>query len=135
MNAVAVDIKDLLVAAGVGVFGAASGWGVYIAVEPVEPDTVVTVYDSGGFAPQYVMNNTVKPLNHPTVQVRVRGTSYLTANAKIQEVVTALDHKTHFNQGGTRYEAIFRMGDPMFLEKDESDRSIWTVNFHVIRKQ
>lgn len=134
MNAAAVDIKDVLVAAGVGAFAAHSGWGIFIAVEPVAPDTAVTVYDSGGFAPQYVMDNSIDPLDHPTVQVRVRGNTYLTAHAKMLEVVAALDHKTHFAQGGTSYQAVFRMGDPMFLEKDESDRSVWVVNFRVIRK-
>ena len=46
----AVSAKDMLVTAGVGTFGASSGWGIYIGQEPTDPKTVVTLFSTGGRA-------------------------------------------------------------------------------------
>jgi len=53
MNPTTIDLKDVLEANSVGVFGASSGWGIYIGFEPESPDTTITLYDTGGNNPFY----------------------------------------------------------------------------------
>jgi hypothetical protein len=130
MNPPSQDIKDFLVAAGVGTFGT----DLFVSKEPAAdadgniPTT--TVYDTGGFDPeaQYVYDR-------PTVQVRVRGArgGYLAAYAKAQAARTAL--RTIFNEtkNGTRYIGIWILGDIVALGDDEKGRPVLTLNIRIHR--
>ncbi len=79
MNAPAREIAAILDNAGLGVLGALTGWGIYAFREPDEPDTVITVYDTGGFG---LFNEPDNNLVHPTFQVRVRSFTYDDAYVK-----------------------------------------------------
>lgn len=127
MNPCSIDIKDLIVAAGLGTFKATTGWGVYVSKEPKEPDTVITVYDTGGFSP-----NPRFPMDEPTVQVRVRGApgAYMNAWAKAYKIRDALLGYSN----APLSTVIFMDGDIFFLEYDDNNRPVLTLNFRVMRE-
>ena len=70
MGAVTIDIKDMLSTAGVGTFAAtlSSTWGIYISKEPMSPNQTITIYPTGGLAP-----NPKWLLDELSAQVRIRG--------------------------------------------------------------
>jgi len=136
MNPVSVDMKDKLVAAGVGVSGDnAGGWSIYIGVEPTRPRQAITLYDTGGAHPNYTMNNALEPQRGETFQVRVRAGDYLTGYNKIEECVKALAQIGTFVVGTMNYFNVFQDSDIFFLGKNESDEYIWTANFKVVREE
>ena len=119
MANVAVGIKDLLVTAGVGVFGATSGWGIYIGKAPVAPDSVVSILNSGGFGanPRWL-------LDFPSIQVMVRGdpNGYVAAQQKAQDVKDALLGLPSQDVNGDRFVSITMFGDIANLGFDENNR-------------
>ena len=135
MNPLSEDIKDLLVTAGVGAFAATSGWGIFINTEPDEPSTSITIYDLGGPAPEECFNRVIKPLSRPSVQVRVRGTSYLTAHTKMDDVIAALRRVGPWTASGSVYLDLFQSSVALFLQKDQKNRFIWVVDFHAVKKE
>lgn len=133
MNPVSQDMKDTLVDAGVGTFAATSGWAIYISREPSSPDEVVTLYDSGGPEPDYLMDGT--DIGRPNMQARIRGApgGYLDAWAKAKEVVDALSRLSPQTINGTWYAGVWQQTAITALQYDDSNRPILTVNFRIRR--
>lgn len=131
MNPASVDVKDVLVAAGVGTFAATSGWAIYIGKAPDKPNTTITLYDYGGSPPAPNML-----IDEPALQVRVRGNpgGYPAAYSKIIEVRDTLHGFVRQTVNGTHYLAIFAAQDPNLLQYDESNRPIFTLNFEITRE-
>lgn len=129
MTDIAVTIKDLLVAAGIGTFGAPSGWSINISREPTTPDTTVTIFRTGGPSP-----NPKFKIDYPTVQIRVRGTKggYQAAEAKVQSVKDALLGIFSQDINSDRIVSLSMMGDPMQLPYDDNERPIFVANFRLI---
>ena len=73
-------IADILATESLGVFGAASGWGIYVSKSPANPDTTITVYDTGGFQSDLLMDG--DRLNFPTIMMHVRANDYQTVWSK-----------------------------------------------------
>lgn len=121
-----VNCKDILVTAGIGTFGATSGWGIYISREPDSPHTCVTVYDVGGLTPDPKWR-----LDYPSVQVRVRGApnGYIDASTKAQAVKDALLGITPQTINTDNIRGIVAIGDIAFLSYDEQRRPIFTQNW------
>lgn len=141
MNAIAEDIKDLLVDESVGVFASTSDWGIYIEREPKTPDNCITIYDAAGTTPSRASDRTVKRMIYSRVEIRVRGKTYNTAWDKLTDIIDILEHKTSFTKNGTFYSGIFQEGEPFFFTDEEpgpvqggSERYIWTVVFRCIRR-
>jgi hypothetical protein len=130
-NAPSDDILNYLSSAGVGTIGAPIGWALANSFEADTPNTHVTVYDVGGFAPDAHWL-----IDYPQIQVRVRGDigEYGTAYAKIQEVKDAILGITQTTMGGTLYVGILQFGDINFIQYDEPGRPILTANFQIIRE-
>ncbi len=130
MNSPARHIATLLEASSVGL-GLALGTDLFIAEELDSPDSIVTVYNTGGFAPQ----SNYEYLK-PTVQVRVRGaknTSSETSYTTAENIIDALHGVYEQTVSGTRYVQILALGDIFSLGKDENNRFIYTVNFEIHR--
>lgn len=125
----AVGIKDLLVTAGVGTFAALAGWGIYVGQQPTDPDTVVTVYNSGGknADPKFL-------LQEPHIQVRIRGAAngYVAAYDKAAEVQDELLGIPSQVVNGDQWDGITAIGDINPLGYDESQRPMFSVNFSLI---
>ena len=140
LNPISVDIKDILVTDGVGVFAAQTGWGIYIGQEPTGkegetregPDTCITIYDVDG-DPVDTLNKV--RTDDFSIQIRVRGSKegYTAAYTKIQEVITSLDQKKDHLVTGARYASIYRSTIHRFLKRDDQNRPIWVCNFGGLR--
>lgn len=129
MSSPAIGIKDLLVTAGLGVFGAASGWSISVGRFPALPDTSIVCVDTGGLSPYPHLL-----LNQPSVQVMVRGAlnGYVAADEKIRAVVDALLGIPSQSLNGDFWGGITQRGDVSFIGFDEKDRPLFTSNFSII---
>lgn len=125
---VAKDISDMLVTGGIGTFAAASGWGIYISKEPLTPNTVVTVYHTGGAEP-----NAKWRLDFPTVQIRVRGdvNGYVAAHDKARAIFDLLLGKSPTTVNTNLYSGFWCMNDIIFLKYDDNNRPLFVINFRL----
>lgn len=123
------DVKDKLVGATVGVFEAATGWGIYIGKMPSSPDTVILVTYSGGLPsdPKWL-------LDYPNIQVRVRGAKghYSGARAKAQQIKDLLLGISSEDHTAGRWVAINLLSDIAFMGYDANERPEFSVNFNMI---
>lgn len=130
-NPASEDIAQILVGAGVGTVGGASGWRVSISREATAPDTCVTVYDNGGSTPHPNWS-----LDELDIQVQVRGDreGYRAAYDKVLEVRDVLLGRPTENVNTTQYVGIIMRGDFNFIQYDDNERPVFTLNFIVWRE-
>lgn len=131
MNQTSLDIATLLEAQSVGTKAATSGWGIYTSRQPDSPNTVITIYDSGGFEanPKFLLDT-------PTIQVRVRGNvgDYQGGYDKILQVKNELLGIPQQTIGGTVYVGIWAIADILFLQYDDKKRPIFVNNWRITRE-
>lgn len=125
MANVAVDIKDLLVAEGVGTFGT----DLWIGREPAAGGEAVTIYPSGGQNP-----NPKWGRDFPTVKIKISGdvNDYAGGWTKAQEVKDALLGATPQDINGNRYASFRMQGDINFIGYDSNSRPMFTTNWILI---
>jgi len=130
MNPVSVDIKDLLVADGLGEFAgtASAQWAIFISEEPDKPNMTITIYDTPGEAADKVMDGGADHFMHSGFQLRVRAKRYLTAHAHIEECRKALDRRGKFKIDKTHYDNINMDPEPLPIGKDSQGRHTFTIN-------
>jgi hypothetical protein len=128
-NNVAFDVKDILVAAGVGMFGSNSGWSIFIGIEPDMPIETVTLYDTPGDAPHPRWL-----LDYPRFQVRTRSLSYDAGYKKAEHCKSALLGFPSQDFNGSRYVGIYTVLDTHFLNTDSKGRSIFINTWRCIRE-
>jgi len=132
MNSAAIDIKDMLDStssgAGIGVFGTT----LFVSREPTTPDFCMTIYDTGGEAPE---EDKTLEFENPSIMIRVRGSrgGYVAAMSKAFEIQTELHGKTNSSWNGTRYIWIFAKQSPYLIEYDDNDRPIIVQNYRIAR--
>lgn len=112
-------------AEGVGTFAE----DIHVSREPVSPDNVVTLYDTGGSAPA----NYDIELRQPTIQVRVRNTSYPNAVAKQEEIFEILNAIKTQVIGTSTYLGVWMTTDIISIGRDDNDRHLLTANYQVQR--
>lgn len=127
MADIPVGIKDLLVAAGVGVFAAPTGWSIHIGLAPNKPDSVISIWPSGGNNP-----NPKWSLDYPQAQVRVRDKKWEEAYAKTQQVKDTLLGIPSQDLNGDRWNSITMIGDLTSMGYDEKNRPEFSLNFALI---
>jgi|SRR6185503_6369049 len=66
------------------------GWSVFVGFFPDTPDEAVCVYDTAGVLDGRLMV-TGEVIEHPGIQIRVRGKSYPAVWSKITEITKGLD--------------------------------------------
>lgn len=125
----AQSVKDLLVAANMGTFAAASGWSVNVGGLPEAPDTVILCNATGGKDPYPNLS-----INFPSVQVMVRGAKngYQAARTKIDACVSALLGLSTIVVNGDTYQACNQIGDVSYLGQDDNTRPLFSANFSFI---
>lgn len=132
MDSPAISVKNLLVAANLGVFASVldSEWNISVGQFPLAPDTSIVCTDTGGLPPSPNLL-----LNFPSVQVRVRAApgDYPAASSKVRAIVDALlGIPAQDLTGGDHLDGITQIGDVGFLGYDEVNRPIFTSNFSLI---
>lgn len=107
----------------------ATGWTSKIGNMVDQPNQLVVFYDTGGQAP-----NPRWLVDFSMVMVQVRGASndYNTAYAKIRQVRDSLLGMDSRDVGSDRLVSIVCMGDIGFLNYDDAQRPLFSVNFRVI---
>jgi len=131
-------LKDILVAANVGKFGASrdsTDWGIYIMEEPAEPSNAVTIYE--GLEPERFATQGPEEEDGElwTPQTRVRGSSYLDAYRKALQISDVLNKYGRIETDSFSYPNIVRNGAPFPLPKDDRERFIFVQNWKVWRMQ
>lgn len=128
-NSPAEGIKDLLVTASIGTFAATTGWGIFIAREPLKPDQAITVYDTGGLAPDPKWL-----LDYPSVQIRIRGNKgdYQGTFIKAKQCKDVVLGCPSLDLNGDRWVSIVGLGDLISLGHDDNERPQFTTNFRLI---
>lgn len=135
-NPTSEDIKDVLVAEGIGTFGGSTGWCIFIGKQVDTPDTVITILDSGGSDATPTFDG--DSLERPTfdIQVRAQPGGYETAFAKIYEIddiLHIMDVSNNAVLSAENYVGIWRISYPFFVAFDEKNRPIVKSNYRVFR--
>ena len=129
MNSPAHDLALKLDAEYVGVFGSASGWSLAVSTEPDAPVTTITLYDTGGQAP----DTDEQDLARPTVQVRVRSESYTDAYSKHMEVRSVFAAISGEQIEGHVYVFVLPETEVVHIGNNENDQVLLTCNYRVMR--
>lgn len=130
-NSPAEVLKDILVAAGVGVFAAPTGWGIYVSLLPDTPNTAITVNDTGGSEPSPKWL-----LDFPSCQVMLRGNAggYQALYQKAEAVKNALlgYPSSDWAAAGFRLVSVRMMGGIASLGYDDNKRPVIVTNWTLI---
>ena len=112
-----------------GQFGSPTEWGTYVGREPLTPDDVVTVYDTGGL-PDVLIDD----VQEPTIQVRVRSADYERGYAKAQEARRALQAATGVTIEGGQVVQWIGQGGILYIGRDDQDRCLFADNYRMMRE-
>lgn len=125
-----IDIANYLDAQ---VGGLTLGTNLFVGRMPDDPDACVAVYEYGGVAPTNTMGGGAPVLQNPSIQVRVRATSYAAAEATANLCFAALEAIIDETINTTRYNRVTAIQSPFPLERDPDDRIVFVQNFDVKR--
>jgi len=130
MNPPIEDLKDMIVAAP-SIVDLTFGTDLFLSKMPSTPDKCVALFDTGGLAP-YLIGVV---LDRPTVQVKIRGKQggYKDAYTVGESIKDFFEEQHDTIINGTRYLQIYPMQDVVFLNYDELDRPLFTINFRMDR--
>lgn len=102
---------------------------IFLGQEPDTPNTVITIYDTGGDAP-----NPKWLLDFPTIQIRSRSKQYQTAYSNLincRDIILGIDKLV---VSTTTYVGFQQSTGVLGLGKDEKDRYMLSINFNVTRE-
>ena len=135
MNPTSIDVKDMLVAESS--LSLIYGTNLFVGLEPPESSNisanVVTIFDTPGMPPDLTLDN-VSNYSYPSVQVRIRNTSYTEGFEVINDIKTALHGRGPETWNAALYTVIRCLGEPFFLGWTEKRRAWWLVNFDLQRR-
>ena len=123
MNPPTEDIKDILTTDTGLVFAD----DLFIGAEPSSPNNVVTLYDTGGGGFD------LASYREPTIQARIRNTSYPKGWNQADEVARTLQTVNGRKVNGTHYGSIWLQSEILFVERDDDGRFVFTCNFRMKR--
>ena len=124
------EIKDRLVAQGVGVFGANIFLGSGAKIPDLE-GPYLSVTETGGSGPTRVHNQNGANTQRPTAQIAVRAKSYLTARTMAKAAYLALDGVFNTEISGVLYHSIIARQEPTDVGLDAKERRLIVFNIEV----
>ena len=124
-NPVSTDIMAILEAYNFGT----PGESIFIGQEPTEPDTCITIYDTGGGE-----QNPRFAIETAGFQIRLRSTLYLAGYRLLDRIKQQLEGRPPGTISGSRYIGYWATSNIIFLEHDESERVIFVLNFRIERE-
>ena len=127
----AADVKDILVAGSHGTFAATSGWSLRVGGMNDQPDTQISITDTGG-----LFDNPKWRLEEPTFQVQVRAApgDYESAYSKIYQVKDELEGRGRSTESGTVYTGMIVTSPPTFIQWDENNRPLFSMRLRAWRE-
>lgn len=128
------DIRDKLTQANVTdwpYLGALKSSQIYVSDLPDSPATAVGIfdYDSPGY--QHLNGNKVS--NAENLQIRVRAKKYNNAFQIANNILMYLLSLGAFTIDDAEYHGIQKNSGPLFLGRDESHRTVFSVNVKAFR--
>ena len=133
MNASSVDIRHILEEAGDSSgIDVTFGSNLFIGKEPTKPTNCVTIFDTPGFSP--ALGLTDQGYEYPSIQIRVRNTSYINGWNLIEEIKTALHGLHQETWNGTLYSLIYCSSGPALLDWDDNGNARFVCNFNLQRR-
>ena len=130
MNAPSVDIAAIL--EGSSSLGLTFNENLFVGREPSKPPNCVIIFDTPGLPPQ--LNLTDQGYEHPSIQIRVRNSSYETGWALISEIKEILHGIGQEIVGTVLYSAIYCAHGPFLLDWDDSSRARFVITFNLQRR-
>jgi len=122
---VAKDVKTLI---------ASINTNTYTNDMPDAPDNCVCIYNTGGYETEYVMNNDID-YERPTIQIRVRNTSYETADAQLVAIKQILDKQSETTINSTKYMTFYCISDILRIGRNDRERTVLAVNYEINLKR
>lgn len=129
MKPAADIVRLLLLQLGYGEENQSSNWAVFVGFVPDDPDNAIVVFDTAGM-PDGRLMTTGERIEHPGIQIRVRGLEYAVTRNRAEAIALALDaqHNAEIDLDEESVSAsyivqnITRTGMIMPLGAEESDR-------------
>lgn len=108
------------------------GTNLFLGQEPDKPNNCVTIFDTPSLPPQLTMDKA--KYEYPSVQIRVRNVSYISAQGLAQDIMDQLHGRANETWGGSLYTVITCTGSPSLLDWDENNRVRFILNINLQRK-
>lgn len=116
------EIADYLVTKAIGT----KGTDIFLQVQPDSPAKCITIYDTGGFAPDNEL-----PIKDPTIQVISRAEDYITAKQKALDVYTQLHKLANVTLTTSYIYLIEAMQEPGSIGRDPADNFEVSCNYRL----
>lgn len=104
---------------------------IYYGDLPDTPASVCVLYATGGFDPYHTLAVQKPSHEEPTLQIRIRDTSYASGITRCETIKDALDGKCGTTINSNNYISIFMMGDINAIGRDGKNRAEFTMNFKI----
>ena len=124
------EIKDRLVAQGVGVYGSSIISGSKGTV-PDGDGPYISLTETGGTQPLRVHNTAGAHVQRPSAQIAVRAKGYDVARAKAKAAYLALDGVFNTVISGVFYQSITAVQEPTDIGLDAKGRPVIVFNIDV----
>lgn len=143
MNPLTTDMKNKMVALGLGVDGVltpAADWSIHERAYPTKPPRIIAVYRTDNDH-QHILG-TRRSYETLRFQVRVRGVTPIEAEAKADAIHEGLERVGRFivqpispNTVRMLYLDILLINGPIDMGRDENDRPSFVLNFKTFREE
>ncbi len=134
MSTAADVVRELLTNLGIGAEGPSGPWPVFVGFLPDRPDNAVCIYDTAGKLDGRIMRSG-EQVEHPGIQVRVRGLEYVETREKTEEIARALDAqvRTAITVAPSQNHIIHNISRsggiiPIGMEETDRRRYSFTIN-------
>lgn len=130
----AVDVKDMLEADSA--LGLKLADNLFIGRMPAKPNNVVVIFDTPAYPPQLTFNP-LERYEYSSVQIQVRNTSYVTAEAIAKQIQQSLHGRYQETWNDSIYTIVQCSTPPALLDWDDSNRARFYINFdsQTVRKE
>jgi len=115
------DIAKYLEDNGIGTLAT----DLFKAYLPDKPNSIVVVYDTGGFEPDVYL-----PTGVPTFQIFVRSENYTDGKAKVDEIVALVNRQANIQlvAEGVYFYYLTLMSEPVHIGRDSNERDEFSIN-------
>ena len=133
MNSSSVDIKEMLETYESELSSGVTLYPIFIGKEPATPVETISIFETGIMSPQLTFDKT-EIYEHPTIQIRVRSTSYPEGWQVIAGIKDILHGRANETWNGAFYTLIRCSNGPALLDFDKNQRVRFVCNFYVQRR-
>jgi hypothetical protein len=109
------------------------GTNIFLSTMPENPDAIVAVYEYAGSAPDFTMGSGLYAIQHPNIQLRIRGAreDYQTAAARANAARDSLASIVNTTISGIAIIRVSPTGSINPLGFDGNDRPLFSINFSI----